>query len=135
MQVVGPSSTQRLPLVQLTFAAPWGTSAANGGPIEMKEQLIAGGTAFAGLILVFLGASVSAFGSYAKEQQASVKAKFKARALLAFAGRTLSLAATTSGLFLVDGGAKAWECVGVTSLALAMAVVFLCGLQTLADVL
>ena len=52
-----------------------------------------GGTALAGLILVFLGGIFTAFDAYDATQQKSVRSKYRTRAYTALAGFVASLVA------------------------------------------
>jgi len=54
-------------------------------------MVFAGGTALAGLILVFLGSSINAFDSYGAAEQAAVRGRFRLRALIAIGGLLSSL--------------------------------------------
>jgi uncharacterized membrane protein len=55
-------------------------------PIELASDVVAGATALAGLVLVYLGAVASSFGSYEKQAQGAVRAAHQRRAWFAFLG-------------------------------------------------
>ena len=57
------------------------------------NQLFSGGTALAGLILVFLGGLLNSYDSYDKQAQNAVKKRYRVRAWLALLGFASSLAA------------------------------------------
>jgi len=59
--------------------------------IGVAGEVLASAVALAGLILVFLGAVASSFGSYQKAEQATVRARYQLRAWFAFVGFTLAL--------------------------------------------
>lgn len=59
--------------------------------IETGGDVVAGATALAGLILVFLGATSTVFSSYTKEEQRAVRSRFQRRAWFAFIGFALAL--------------------------------------------
>ena len=64
--------------------------------LEMAGVIMSAASFFAGLILGYLGMSVSNFLSYDADQQASVRAGFRLRAWLAFTALVVSVA---SGAF------------------------------------
>ena len=53
---------------------------------KILELVFTGGTALAGLILIFLGAVFTSYDSYQPEQQADVAIKYKNRALISLIG-------------------------------------------------
>jgi hypothetical protein len=65
---------------------------------DIAGDVAAASSALAGLLLVFLGATQTAFEAYEKSAQKSVLAKFRRKAWLAFAGFVLSLIALASSL-------------------------------------
>ena len=63
--------------------------------LELAGDVVAGSTAFAGLIIVYVGSVASAFGSYDAEAQGVVRKQFRRRAILASGGIvTAALAAS-----------------------------------------
>ena len=67
-----------------------------GGEMAMDGAIVSGevvtaGTALAGLILIYIGSLVTAFGSYQPTEQKSVRMKFLARAWMSFVGFFLAL--------------------------------------------
>ena len=68
------------------------------GALSLTGDVIAGGAALAGLILVYLGNVATIFGIYEKTQQHAVRKIYQRRAWFAFAG--VSLAILASGLAL-----------------------------------
>jgi hypothetical protein len=78
---------------------------------NVAGDVIAAGTALAGLVMVYLGGLSVSFASYEKTAQRTVKAAFKTKGKFAFATTATSLLAVASALFgkrfgcplLVDG--------------------------------
>lgn len=66
-------------------------------PSAVASDLVSAGTAFAGLILVFLGVTLAAWDSYGAVQQKSVRWKFRRRGLESLLGFVFSLAAVVFG--------------------------------------
>ncbi|MCZ4342720.1 hypothetical protein O4H52_13955 [Sphingomonadaceae bacterium G21617-S1] len=60
--------------------------------IEVAGEVVTAGTALAGLILIYIGSLVTAFGAYAATEQKAVRIKFLGRAWIAFVGFVLALA-------------------------------------------
>lgn len=97
--------------------------------VSTAGDIASASTALGGLLLVFLGSIVNAFGSYRPEDQGTVRRKYIVKGSLAFAGFVLALAAAALAL---DGKltenadrvvAATW-CLGV-SFALVIAAGFL----------
>jgi hypothetical protein len=65
---------------------------------KILELTFTGGTALAGLILVFLGAVFTSFDSYHPDQQADVAAKYKNRALISLIGFLSALVSASLAL-------------------------------------
>lgn len=82
-------------------------------------QLFAGGTALAGLVLVFLGGILTAYDSYETEGKSAVVATYKCRAWLAFAGFLFALLAAASGLIGLMRGPAPWLTIGVFLLGIS----------------
>jgi hypothetical protein len=62
------------------------------------DEVFAGATALAGLILVFLGAVFTSYDSYQPDQQADVAAKYKNRALISLIGFLSALVSASLAL-------------------------------------
>jgi hypothetical protein len=80
----------------------WGV-VAGADAEKVRELVFSGGTALAGLILVFLGAVIAAFESYDSTQRRAVYRKYRKRgilALVAFAGSLLAAALALSGYWI-----------------------------------
>lgn len=69
-----------------------------GGSLSIASEVIGAAAALAGLILVFLGSISTSFDSYKKEEQKSVRSRYKRRAWFAFIGFTLALLSVLAGL-------------------------------------
>jgi hypothetical protein len=65
-----------------------------GGIISLSGDVIAGGAALAGLILVYLGSVATGYSGFTAEQQRSVRTSFQRRAWFAVVGVVLSIAAS-----------------------------------------
>src|SRR5687768_15587351 len=57
----------------------------------VSGEVVTAGTALAGLILIYIGSLVTAFGGYQAQEQKSVKLRFLTRAWTAFVGFFLAL--------------------------------------------
>lgn len=99
----------------------------------VTEHLISSGTAFAGLVLVFFGVTLSAYDGYDTESKRSVRGKYQKRGIEAFAGFGLSVLAVMFG-FLSE-----WFCrapmvyIGLLLLAGAVVVTVLAAISALRD--
>jgi hypothetical protein len=65
---------------------------------KILELIFTGGTALAGLILVFLGALLTSFDGYGAEGQSAVRRKYQHRAWLALSGFVAALISATLAL-------------------------------------
>lgn len=63
------------------------------------NQLFSGGTALAGLILVFLGSIFASYESYDAQAKASVRDKYRKRAQIAFGGFIAALISAATNWF------------------------------------
>jgi hypothetical protein len=81
--------------------------------VGLSGDIIAGGLALAGLILVFLGAISTSFAGYQKAEQSAVRTRYQLRAWFAFAGLCLALLA--AGLALLAKWAAS-DCAAVVAL-------------------
>ncbi|EXS71416.1 hypothetical protein BF95_03890 [Sphingobium sp. Ant17] len=61
-------------------------------------EVVTAGTALAGLILIYIGSLVTAYGGYAATEQKSVKLRFLGRAWVSFVGFFLALLAAGLGV-------------------------------------
>lgn len=82
-------------------------------------QLFSGGTALAGLVLVFLGSVLASYDSFEPTAKRAVRRKYRWRAWVGFAGFLCSLVAATAGLIGLMRGAAPWLWVGVAALVLS----------------
>ena len=78
------------------------------------NQLFSGGTALAGLILVFLGGLLNSYDSYDAQAKNAVKKRYQVRAWLALFGFASSLAAAVLA-FLANWRATGLLIVGSTA--------------------
>lgn len=62
--------------------------------LGVSQEVTGAGAALAGLILVYLGMTVSSFDSYQPQEKKAVRARMKKRAWFAFGGLALALSAT-----------------------------------------
>lgn len=65
---------------------------------EVAGSIVSGASATAGLILVFLGSTATAYQGYEIQERNSVRSKYKLRAGVAFVGLLLAVAAAAFGL-------------------------------------
>lgn len=61
--------------------------------LGMAGDIIQGGAALAGLMIVFVGNAVAGFSTYSREQQNAVRAQYRQRAWFGFWGALLALLA------------------------------------------
>ena len=86
--------------------------------VAVAGEVVTAGTALAGLILIYIGSLVTAYGSYQAVEQKSVKLRFLARAWLGFVGFLLAL--SSAGLAVMGkwvsnscmGNASVWILLG-----------------------
>lgn len=83
--------------------------------VNVAGEVASAATALAGLVLVFLGAIASSYGTYEKTAQAAVRGRFQTRAWFAFVGLVLSLLA---GLLAVVAKWLTNECAGLAAIVL-----------------
>ena len=119
-----PTTLRALVLLKaLDFEGPFSVEATGGmaeSASHLSDQLLAGGTALAGLILVFLGITLTSYEAYDAPQQGSVRYKYQRRAVIAFLGFACSLVAAASAVAATLGASSCWEMTGLTSLGLAL---------------
>ena len=91
-------------------------------PSEIGGDVVAGASALAGFILVYLGAIVTSYAGYHTDQQYSVKGAFQRRAWSAVFGIALALASVAAGLAGKWFASERWATVGVYLLFITLAV-------------
>jgi len=89
---------------------------------EMAGDIIAGSTAFAGLIIVYVGSVATAYSSYEKQEQKSVRAKFRRRA--GIAGIGVGLAAASAALALLGKWADSNWMVGLAAILMVITLLW-----------
>jgi len=85
---------------------------------ELAGDIIAASTAFAGLIIVYVGSVAAAYGSYQKQEQKTVRARFRRRASIACIG--VGLAAASAALALVGKWATSNWMVGTSAVMMLL---------------
>ena len=85
---------------------------------NLSSEVVTAGTALAGLILIYIGALITSFGSYQASEQKSVKFRFLGRAWLSFVGLFLSLLAASLAILGKWFGSA---CVGNVSVCIILA--------------
>jgi hypothetical protein len=73
--------------------------------LEISGDIAAAAAVFAGLVLVFFGASLASFEGYSEDQRGAVRWLYRRRAWPAFAALAAALGSCAAGLF-----AKATHC-------------------------
>ena len=68
-------------------------------PSDIAGDVVAGSTALAGLLLVYLGSLATGYGGYDATQQHSVLVPYKRRAWFAFGAITIALVSAGTALF------------------------------------
>ena len=89
---------------------------------NVASELFEGGTALAGLILVFLGSVFAAYESHDPAQRALVLSKYQRRAYLAFAGLILALAAAVLAFAGNWSTSPIWLCAATIALGASFIV-------------
>jgi hypothetical protein len=97
---------------------------------KVAELVFSGGTALAGLILVYLGFLIGSFEAYLPEQQRAVRSRYRRRAIFALIGFAASLAAAILALSGYWGG-DGFVYAGLVFLAVAFITVFVTGLSSI----
>jgi hypothetical protein len=69
---------------------------------KILELVFSGGTALAGLILVFLGASLASFDTYRPVEKGAVRSKYRKRGYTSLGGFIAALLAAILSLVAVD---------------------------------
>jgi len=100
---------------------------------NLANQLLSAGTALAGLILVFLGVVFTAYESYEAPQKSAVRAKYRFRAWLAFAGLACVLCAAAGGMVANWSSWSFWLYAGVTMLSAAFLLLVILALLAIKD--
>ena|SRR5579864_5953440 len=90
---------------------------------DLAGDLFTGGTALAGLVLVFLGGIVSAYDSFSREDKPFVRDRYRRNGALALGGFLASLLAAIFGLIAKSCVLPALLWSAAAALALAFAFV------------
>jgi hypothetical protein len=101
---------------------------------EIASDITLAGTALGGLLLVFIGLSVTAYESFDPLDRPAVLWKFRRRAYLALSGFIFALIST---VFSLVAKATAWECsvfLAAGCLGLSISLVTLTAFLTVADI-
>ncbi|MBZ9737973.1 hypothetical protein [Mesorhizobium sp. CO1-1-4] len=102
--------------------------------VSLASDLSGAAAALAGLILVFLGATVAAYDGYNATQQGTVVARYRRRAAFAFFGFVLSLLSAglaLAGQWLAVGG---WLIASAIASAISVILVATAAWQAYSDV-
>jgi len=91
-----------------------------GGALSLTGDVIAAGTALAGLVLVYLGSVSAGYASYERDQQRTVRAVYQRKAWFAVGGILLSILASGIAV-LAKWSANDWIA-GVSIIILAFAL-------------
>jgi hypothetical protein len=95
---------------------------AGGGILSLGGDIIAAGTALAGLILIYLGTVVTEYGTYGTEASSSVRWKYLPRAWFALLGMIFSIAA--SGMAILGKWLGSSCVVGGAAILLSLALLW-----------
>ncbi len=85
---------------------------------ELASDIIAGSTTFAGLIIVYVGAVATAYSSYQKTEQKTVRGRYRRRAMIATAG--VALAASSAAMALLGKWASSNWMVGLAAVLMLL---------------
>jgi hypothetical protein len=102
--------------------------------LQMAGNILSAASFFAGLVLAYLGSTVTGFSSYDADQQNSVRSSFKARAWLAFVA--LVVAVASGGFALLSDWRNDIQLLVVSVCLLAVAAVagIVCAFLTVREV-
>jgi hypothetical protein len=96
--------------------------------------LFSGGTALAGLILVFLGGTINAYETFDRVQKTAVRSKYLARARLGLAGFLFAILSALSALSLVWVSVPSLILVSVISILISFLLVILLAFLAIKEV-
>ena len=99
----------------------------------LADKLLSGGTALAGLLLVFLGAVATGFDAYPAPAGRTVVSKYRRRAVTAAVGFAFSMLAAFVGL-LSNWLPRALQIVGLASLLVSFGVAAWLAYLTIQDI-
>lgn len=103
----------------------------NGDP--PVEMLFNGALSLAGLVLVFLGVSLGAFGSFDPEQQTAVRGHYFVRSFLSLCCFLLSIAAAACAMIERIHDVGALFTIGVWLLAAALFLIVIAACMTMSE--
>jgi len=98
------------------------------------NQTFNGGASLAGMLLVFLGVLFTSYESYDAVQKATVKSKYKTRAIIVFFGFLASLIAASSALLSNWMLEELMVIVGVCALAVSFVLLIWAAVTALGDI-
>lgn len=101
---------------------------------HLIDLLFSGGTALAGLILVFLGGILTAYDSYDQVSKDAIRVKYKRRATLAFSGFALSLLSAISALVANWSCPTLWLRLALGCLVASFCLVVIVAIQAVRDI-
>lgn len=90
--------------------------------VALASDVVAGATALAGLMLVYIGNVSSAFAAFTREQQSTVRAAHQIRVWLAFVG--FISAVTAAGLALIGKWMNSGYIAGASVILLLLALIW-----------
>lgn len=91
--------------------------------LDIADAIVGAATATAGLILVFLGATLASFERFSSEAQSSVKQHYQWRGQVAFVGLIVAVAASVFGLVAKWMGAVGLAVAAFVLLTISLALV------------
>jgi len=103
------------------------------GADKLAEYLFAGGTALAGLVLVFLGGVFTAYDGFDAEQRSFVRGRYLLRAWLGFAGLAGALGAATGAVVASWVAQPIFLRVGTAALGISFVVLLVMSLWAIRD--
>ena len=98
------------------------------------NQLFSGGTALAGLVLVFLGGVLAAFDSYETQQKNAVRDKYKKRAWLSLLGFSTALIAAVCAFVANWFPAGFWIIGSTIALGIAFFLVVIMAVKAVTEI-
>jgi len=90
-------------------------------PIDIAGDVVAGGTALAGLVLVYIGGVAANYSTFDTDAKPAIRFRYRVKVWFAVAGVVLSIAAAALGLVAKWQGSNCAANVAIIALLLGMA--------------
>jgi hypothetical protein len=101
---------------------------------HILDQVFAGSTALAGLILVFLGVVLAGYDSYEAAQRSAVRSRYQLRGYLTFAGFLAALVSAVLAMLTNWGQSRILTCGALATLGLSFLLLLLVAFMAVRDI-